>query len=461
MQQAVRLRTGLRTLALPLALGLALPVGAQVFRVSSSLDQPDVQPGDGLCLDAAAECTLRAAIQEANALPGAQGIEVPAGEYRFAMAGTGENAAASGDLDILDSVQIIGARTGSTTIDAVQLDRVFDIAPTAAAEVQISALRIRGGLRIDGTDADARGAGVRVGPAGRLELFEVIIAENRARLRGGGIDNAGVLHVLRSRIENNQADSAGAGLATGGHPDASAQFVESVLRGNHGADIGGGIAVVRPLAGTSGFQFGTLLVERSALLDNRAITGSAFYADASGQFTLRESTVSGNHATSAATLFIDNFCNTRIENSTITANSAGGGTAGLANMHGPAAPNLRIARSLLAGNQTGACLGVVRSEGHNLVDGLALCQWQAAPGDQLGMSLGLPPRIETPGTTPHHPLPPASPAIDAAGTQCAPLDQLGRPRPLDGDGDGIATCDIGAVEAPDPNAIHADGFEAR
>jgi hypothetical protein len=57
------------------------------------------------------------------------------------------------------------------------------------------------------------------------------------------------------------------------------------------------------------------------------------------------------------------------------------------------------------------------------------------------------------GPTQTHALVPGSPAIDAAGPACldasgAPLvtDQRGRPRPVDGNGDGMTACDIGAVE---------------
>jgi hypothetical protein len=57
------------------------------------------------------------------------------------------------------------------------------------------------------------------------------------------------------------------------------------------------------------------------------------------------------------------------------------------------------------------------------------------------------------GPTQTHALVPGSPAIDAGGTDCtdatgAPLttDQRGKPRPVDGNGDGTPACDIGAFE---------------
>ena len=50
------------------------------------------------------------------------------------------------------------------------------------------------------------------------------------------------------------------------------------------------------------------------------------------------------------------------------------------------------------------------------------------------------------GSTPTHALAPGSPAIDAGGLVCPETDQRGVGRPADGDGDGIALCDIGSFE---------------
>lgn len=56
---------------------------------------------------------------------------------------------------------------------------------------------------------------------------------------------------------------------------------------------------------------------------------------------------------------------------------------------------------------------------------------------------------------------PGSPAVDApiAAPGCPALDQRGLSRPQDGDGDGNAVCDIGAVELAGPGEIFAETFD--
>ena len=49
------------------------------------------------------------------------------GTYTLTIAGTGEDAAATGDLDITDDLTITGAGSGLTIIDGNSLDRVFDV----------------------------------------------------------------------------------------------------------------------------------------------------------------------------------------------------------------------------------------------------------------------------------------------------------------------------------------------
>ena len=81
---------------------------------------------------------------EANALAGDDSITLPAGIYMLTIAGTGEDAAATGDLDIRGSLTITGAGSDATIIDAAYLDRVFDVFP--GVSFGISAITVTRGL---------------------------------------------------------------------------------------------------------------------------------------------------------------------------------------------------------------------------------------------------------------------------------------------------------------------------
>ena len=68
------------------------------------------------------------------------------------------------------------------------------------------------------------------------------------------------------------------------------------------------------------------------------------------------------------------------------------------------------------------------------------------------------PLTDNGGLTPTHLPLPGSPVIDTA-CACAQFDQRGLARPIDGDGAGVAFCDIGAVEVEKSDVIYTDGFE--
>src|SRR5262245_30640090 len=114
---------GIGSLILVSCLLAALPAAsarATTFPVNSTADDTDLTPGDSVCSTELGACTLRAAVQEANALDGADIIELPPGTYSLDNTGIDENAAASGDLDLLaaaglpQSLTINGAGARST-----------------------------------------------------------------------------------------------------------------------------------------------------------------------------------------------------------------------------------------------------------------------------------------------------------------------------------------------------------
>ena len=91
-------------IALVGVINLALPHATQAaaFVVTKTADT-----NDGEC--SADDCSLREAVVAANAAAGPDTITVPPGTYTLTLAGAGEEAAATGDLDITDDVTIIGS----------------------------------------------------------------------------------------------------------------------------------------------------------------------------------------------------------------------------------------------------------------------------------------------------------------------------------------------------------------
>ncbi|HYV66156.1 MAG TPA: CSLREA domain-containing protein, partial [Myxococcales bacterium] len=132
MDQRGRSRAGTGVWVVALILAAPLTARAATFTVNSTADAVDVSPGDGVCATADGSCTLRAAIQEANALAGADTVVLPAGTYLLTLAGAGEDGAATGDLDITGDLIIAGAGAASTVVDGNGLDRVFHVDPAAA-----------------------------------------------------------------------------------------------------------------------------------------------------------------------------------------------------------------------------------------------------------------------------------------------------------------------------------------
>jgi hypothetical protein len=187
---------------------------ALTFNVSTALDGVDAILGNGSCATATGGCTLRAAIQEANATPGTDIINIPAGTFSFGLITNNENAGAAGDFDITDSIDIRGAGMNSTIIDGQSLGRVFDI--LANVNVSFSDLTITNGKELNGAGpALLPGGGINSLSNQQLNLTNVKVTHCKAS-QGGGVSHAGPLTVTNSIIENNSATSAIGGLSNVG-----------------------------------------------------------------------------------------------------------------------------------------------------------------------------------------------------------------------------------------------------
>jgi len=245
-----------------------------VSPVSSNIDAVDAAPGDGICADASGICTLRAAIQEANALAGADTITLPAGVFQLSITGSGEELAATGDLDITADLTINGAGATSTTIDGGGLDSVFDIGPNGTPlNVFINKLAIRNGV-VSGVP----GGAIRVN-LGTVVLNDCSLSGNRSDANGGAISNAGNLTLNRCTLSANTASGNGGGL----YNASTVALNNTTLSGNSATSFGGG------LYNATG---ATATVLHATLALNSAASGGGVYSV--GTTTFRSALLSAN-----------------------------------------------------------------------------------------------------------------------------------------------------------------------
>ncbi|MCC5951005.1 MAG: CSLREA domain-containing protein [Acidimicrobiia bacterium] len=233
-----------------------LPAVGPMAVVNHGGDDVAADPASGVCQDAsgpAGACSLRAAIDVANALPGTTITIEPGVHPTLSLAGAGEGANATGDLDIHQTVTVAG---NGAVIDAAGLDRVLTV---HNGDVTLRDLTVTGGrLHGDG----AQGAGIRL-TGGRLTIEEVSVAGNEMTgrsTRGAGIHVSGgaQLVVLSSTIAHNR---------------------HAAFEGQ-----GGGILV----AG------GTAFITNSTLSTNRSLYGAAIHRS-SGSVTVNASTIANNN----------------------------------------------------------------------------------------------------------------------------------------------------------------------
>ena len=360
------------------------------FTVDSTSDTVDINIGNGICEDASGDCTLRAAIQESNALGGKQIIDVPAGTYAITIAGTGEDAGATGDFDIIGDLTINGIDF-NVVIEGNGADRVFHV---VSGVFVTNAITITGGGGVEGAGILNQGTAV-LGP-----VVGVTIRGNNAVGAAGGIGNLGTMLILNSTISGNSADGDGGGIVN----ITTLSIANSTISGNSTDADGGGI--------------------RNAL----------------GSLTMNNVTISNNTADADA--------------------SAGGAGGGIFTNSDVDLSNTLVTRNVDNGSGPDCFTfaGDLNSDGYNFIEDDTGCSVIATTGDQI--ATGDVSEIHTlqdnGGGILTHAIPSSSPAIDAGnpavpGTgypACELVEQrIIVARPIDGDLDGVARCDIGAFEA--------------
>ncbi len=468
------------------------------FFVTTALDQVDATIGDGTCATAAGTCSLRAAVQEANATVGEDAVVLPAGNvFNLTLLGAGEDTAAAGDLDVTEASLILGA---GSTIDGQGADRILHLLPSAAG-VNVQGLTIRNG------NVGSSGAGCIYNQGGSA-WFTAVTLDNCHGVFGGGFGaSGGTSTFIRGAIKNSDASVAGGGIAafgtvfidattvqnnttggTGGglfvsdaSGPASLTVVNSTVSGNTSANQGGG-------ASTSGNV--ALSISQSTLSGNKAVDGGA--VNVTGVAVLTEARVTGNQATTGrgGAVFVQNtasasFTATRttfdgntaavegggvangktvvIKTSTFSGNTAPVGAA-IANIAAtPAATTLTdttitknsasgggsvntaagtttVKNTIVSDQTLGAnCSGIApTSQGYNHSSD-ATCALSGI-GDAQGVTANLGPLALNGGFSPTHKPNVGSPVINTGNPTCTGPDQRGWARPRGG------KCEKGSIE---------------
>ncbi len=236
-----------------------------IFTVNDGGDTKDATPGNAVCADAAGKCTLRAAIEEANAAAGIDEIKFEFNVPTEIQLNAGLSPAG---LIITQPLKITGSGARNLTVKGNSA--------TTAGILKINSGVV--GVNISGiTIANSGGHGIN--NEGELTLADIAVKGN-----GTGINSAGKLVVTRATISGNSKS----GLVIAASADVN--ISNTTVSGNQSATNGGGINSL----------------SANVVLNNVTITGNSatekgggiYYDNASTGFSVRNTIIAGNTAAS-------------------------------------------------------------------------------------------------------------------------------------------------------------------
>lgn len=333
-------------------------------------------------------------------------------------------------------------------------------------------------VTISGNTASDAGGGL-FNTNSSTTLTNVTILGNRAN-NGGGLCNTNNSNVTLTNVTiSGNISPAGYGFGGGlyNHNGSVATLTQVTFSENQAIWVGGGMANfysnstmsnVTFIGNTADYQGGGLINERSELLllnvnfyqNSAGSAGGMFDYESNSQLT--GVTFAGNSATTGDGGGLWNQSSINIYNVTFTENTAADyGGAVYNNSYGDA----KLTNVTISGNSSSSQGGGMTSWGNAIVNNAIF--WGNTPGQIQGSATVsfsdiqggysgtsninadpfLGPLVDNGGFTQTQALGAGSAAIDVADPSfCTNIDQRAYARPIDGDGDGTATCDMGAYE---------------
>ncbi len=417
------------------------PAIAKTIHVTKKIDSQD-----GIC---DSDCSLREAINYVNSHKGpSHSIILDTGIYQISLItprDSEENEAGveddnqNGDIDIWGKVTIYGSTQGQTTIDAQRLDRHFTVA--FGADVTLKNLRLVNGM--------TQMQGGSIMNLSTLNIVDCQFSDNTAEAffndaAGGAINNQQRLTIKRTEFTDNLAIAHNHLKAIGGalHNAGYLSMRDSSFRRNKTVS-----AVNESYGGALHNQYNADIA-RSLFTENRAETGGmAIYN--SRNLTVANSTISGNlgdgNSTNGA---VHNIGKLSLIHTSIVSNTLGSGFYNLGDgairnsiiLNNSSDTSVHNASNCINNNNQLITRGLLLGSGNNL------CAGELHIQDSEIYSRVLAPLAANNAALETHALLRLSPAVDAGIGSCSTFDQRRQPRPIDGDHNSVANCDLGAYE---------------